>query len=184
MGICSGQDKLWIPCLRKYSVVVGKQTAFYIEDTFYFMKIIKAAVYFILITISITYSACDTTRRTKSLKAQYKDIYIDQFKLTYLRKLMLKGYNNSTAVREIISADHSGFTEPILTEEDYQLIDSLTTIDNQHLIADSTQGRRRAEGAQGKRPLGYAMNKLTSKWLDSLAKKRLKVNGVPSSWTK
>jgi len=147
------------------------------------MKTIKAAVYFIFFSISITYSACDTTRRTHSLKAQYKNVYIDQFKLTYLRKLMLKGYNNSTAVREIISTDHSGFTEPILTEEDYHLIDSLTTVDNQHLIADSIDGSRRAEGSQGKRPLGYIMDKLASKWLDSLAKRRLKLNGIPSSWT-
>jgi hypothetical protein len=147
------------------------------------MKTVKAGLYFIFFATSITYSACDTTRRTQSLKAQYKAIYIDQFKLTYLRKLMVKGYNNSTAVREIINADHSGFTEPILTEEDYLLIDSLTTIDNQYLIADSTDGRRRAEGSQGKRPLGYIMDKLGSKWLDSLAKRRLKLNGIPSSWT-
>lgn len=147
------------------------------------MSINKTAIYFIFFTISILYSACDTTRRTPSLKAQYKDIYIDQFKLTYFRQLLTKSYNNSTAVREIIKTDRSGFTEPILTEEDYKLIDSLTTIDNQHLIADSTDGRLRAEGSQGKRPLGYIMDKLESKWLDSLAKRRLKLNGIPSSWT-
>ena len=74
--------------------------------------------------------------------------------------------------------------EPILTDEDYRIIDSLTALDNQHLIIDSIEGHRRAEGAKGKRPLGYVMNKLTSKWLDSLAKQRLKKTGVPSSWTK
>jgi hypothetical protein len=97
--------------------------------------------------------------------------------------LLLKSYNNSYAVREIIATDHSGFTEPILSEEDYKLIDSLTTVDNQRLILDSTEGHRRAEGSNGKRPLGYIMEKLNSKWLDSLAKQRLKVNGIPSSWT-
>lgn len=139
------------------------------------MKAVKAGLYFIFFAISMAYSACDTTRRTQSLRAQYKVIYIEQFKLTYFRKLMVKGYNNSTAVREIISGDHSGFTEPILTEEDYRLIDSLTTIDNLYLIADSTNGRRRAEGSQGKRPLGYIMDKLQSKWLDSLAKKKMEI---------
>jgi hypothetical protein len=147
------------------------------------MATTKAAVYFILFTISLMGTSCESTRRTPSLKAQYKDIYLEQFKLTYLRKLLAKSYNNSGAVREIIGADHSGFTEPIIAEEDFQLIDSLTTLDNQYLIADSTDGRRRAEGAQGKRPLGYIMNKLTSKWLDSLAKRRLKLNGIPGSWT-
>ena len=74
--------------------------------------------------------------------------------------------------------------EPILTDEDYRIIDSLTALDNQHLIIDSIEGHRRAEGAKGKRPLGYVMNMLTSKWLDRLAKQGLKKTGVPSSWTK
>jgi len=147
------------------------------------MTTTRAAIYSFLLTISLISTSCESTRRTSSLKEQYKDIYLDQFKLTYFRQLLVKSYNNSNAVREIIGTDHSGFTEPILTDGDYKLIDSLTTVDNQHLIADSTEGRRRAEGAQGKRPLGYIQDKLTSKWLDSLAKQRLKVSGVPSSWT-
>lgn len=147
------------------------------------METTKAAVYLVLFTISFLSTSCESTRRTASLRAQYKEIYLDQFKLTYFRQLLAKSYNNSNSVREIIDADHSGFTEPILTEEDYKLIDSITTIDNQFLITDSTEGRRRAEGAQGKRPLGYIMNKLTGKWLDSLAKQRLKKSGIPEYWT-
>lgn len=143
----------------------------------------KNAIYFTLFAISLISTSCESTHRTSSLKVQYKEIYLDQFKLTYFRQLLSKSYNNSKAVREIINGDNSGFTEQILTEEDYKLIDSLTTIDNQRLIADSTEGHRRAEGAQGKRPLGYIIDKLTNKWLDSLAKRRLKVNGLPSSWT-
>jgi hypothetical protein len=147
------------------------------------MTTTRDAFYFILLTISLISTSCESTRRTSSLKSQYKEIYVEQFKLTYFRQLLIKSYNNSNPVREIIGADHSEFTEPILTEEDYILIDSLTTIDNQHQIADSTEGYRRAEGAQGKRPLGFIMDKLTSKWLDSLAKRRLKLSGVPSTWT-
>lgn len=147
------------------------------------MKTTKAAVYFVFFTILLMNISCESTRRNASLKKQYKSTYIDQFKLTYFRELLSKSYNNSNAVQEIIEVDHSGFTEPILTREDYKLIDSLTTIDNQHLIADSTSGSNRAEGAQGKRPLGYILNKLTSKRLDSLARQRLKINGDPSSWT-
>lgn len=145
------------------------------------MQTTKAALYFLLFITMIT--SCNTTNKIPSLKTQYKEIYLEQFKLTYLRKLLSKSYNNSIAVREIIKTDHSGFTEPVLTEEDEHLIDSLTTVDNQNLITDSIAGRRRAEGAQGKRPLGYIMNKLSNKWLDSLAKQRLKQNGIPSSWT-
>ena len=103
-----------------------------------------------------------------------KSIYIDQFKLAYFREFLRKSYNSSKAIQEIISSDHSGFTEPILTEDDYKLIDSLTTADNEKLKIDSIQSNRRAEGAQGKRPLGFILNRLSGKWLDSLANKRYK----------
>ena len=103
--------------------------------------------------------------------------------MTYFRQILIKGYNNSKAIQEIINSDHSGFTEAILTEDDYKLIDSLTTADNEKMKIDSTQGNRRAEGAQGKRPLGFILDKLNSKWLDSLARQRLKSSGVPKSWT-
>jgi hypothetical protein len=140
-------------------------------------------IYFILLVNMTLLFSCESTRRTTTQKEQFKAIYLDQFKLTYFRQLLAKSYNNSVAVREIIGTDHSGFTEPILTEDDHYLIDSLTTIDNEYLKIDSTEGNRRAEGAQGKRPLGFVMQKLTGKWLDSLAKRRLKLSGVPDSWT-
>lgn len=143
---------------------------------------IRLFFYSILLAIQITSISCDSTRRTQSLKAQYKDIYLDQFKLIYFRQLLIKSYNNSNAVREIIDADHSGFTEPLLTAEDYKIIDSLTTIDNKYLVTDSIEGSRRAEGSQGKRPLGFIMSKQSSKWLDSLAKNRFKLNGVKNNW--
>lgn len=143
---------------------------------------IRPFFYSILLAIQITSISCDSTRRTQSLKAQYKDIYLDQFKLIYFRQLLIKSYNNSNAIREIIDADHSGFTEPLLTEEDYKIIDSLTTIDNKYLVADSIEGSRRADGSQGKRPLGFIMSKQSSKWLDSLAKNRFKLNGVKNNW--
>lgn len=120
---------------------------------------------------------CRSTQTPASKKAMYKAIYIDQFRLTYFRQLLIKSYNNSDAIQEIISNDHSGFTEPVLTEDDYTLIDSLTIIDNEKLKIDSTQGNRRAEGAQGKRPLGFILEKLKSKWLDSLANERFRSSG-------
>lgn len=134
------------------------------------------------VTAIFSYS-CESTPRATSQKEQFKTIYLDQFKLTYFRQLLAKSYNNSNAVQEILGADHSGFTEPILTTDDYHLIDSLTTLDNTYLKIDSTEGNRRGEGAQGKRSLGFIMQKLTGKWLDSLAKQRLKISGVPNGWT-
>ncbi|MCA0383111.1 MAG: hypothetical protein LCH58_13170 [Bacteroidetes bacterium] len=142
----------------------------------------RTVIYFFLLASYLIGTSCESTRRTSSLKRQYKEIYINQFKLTYFRQLLIKSYNNSSAVREIIYTDHSGFTEPILNKNDYTLIDSLTTLDNQRLVADSIEGHRRAEGAEGKRPLSLVMDKLSSKWLDSLAKRQLKLNGIPSHW--
>jgi hypothetical protein len=92
-----------------------------------------------------------------------------------------KSYNNFECVRKIIGTDHSGFTEPILTTENHHLINSWTTIDNELLKIDSTECNRRAEGAKGKRPLGFILQKLGDKWLDILAKQRWKQN-VPNSW--
>ena len=140
-------------------------------------------LYSILLTIVAITISCDNVNKAELQKIEKEEIYVNQFKLTYFRLLLSKSYNNSNSVRDIISNDHSGFTEPILTEIDFKLIDSLTTIDNQRLITDSSEGHLRAEGAQGKRPLGFIMDILTSKWLDSLSKSRMKISGVSDNWS-
>lgn len=131
----------------------------------------------LVLTFSI-FSNCHNSQKAASLKKQYKEAYIDQFKLTYLRKLLIKGYNYSPAMQEILSIDRSGFTEPILIEEDLKLIDSLTTFDNATMRIDSAASNHRAEGSNGKRPLGFILVRIQSKWLDSLAKKRYKLSGL------
>lgn len=108
----------------------------------------------------------------------HKSMYIEQFRLTYFRKMLIKSYNNSAAIWEVIRNDNSGFSEPILTIDDDNLIDSLTTVDNDKMKLDSVQGNRRAEGAKGKRPLGFIIDKIKSKWLDSLANERYNSSGV------
>ena len=140
-------------------------------------------LYSILLTIVAITISCENTNNAELQKIEKEEIYVNQFKLTYFRLLLSKSYNNSNSVRDIISNDHSGFAEPILTEIDFKLIDSLTTIDNQRLITDSSEGHLRAEGAQGKRPLGFIMDILTSKWLDSLSKSRMKISGVSDNWS-
>ncbi|MBC7587873.1 MAG: hypothetical protein H7178_05870 [Chitinophagaceae bacterium] len=99
--------------------------------------------------------------------------------------MLVKSYNNSKAVQEIINLDHSGFTEPILTLDDYKLIDSLTIVDNQQMQLDSANSIGRvAEGAEGKHPLGLILYKINSNWLDSLANKRYKGSGVKQTYKK
>lgn len=121
--------------------------------------------------------SCKITR-VPSEKAQWKSIYVDQFRLTYLRKVLLKSYNNSKAIEEIIDLDHSGFTEPVLTTEDYKLIDSLVEAENEKMKVDSIKGDRRAEGSQGKRPFDFILKTLKDRSLENLAKRRFKKAGL------
>lgn len=134
----------------------------------------KIFIYSFVLLAPIIGLQCKNIHNSATQKAIYKDIYIDQFKLTYFRQILIKGHNNSKAIQEIISSDHSGFSESILTGDDYKLLDSLTTADNEKMKMDSVQGNRRAEGAEGKRPLGFILARLNSKWLDSIANKHYK----------
>ena len=130
-------------------------------------------LYYLFFLIPIIGIKCTTMPVSKS-NIEQKSIYIEQIKLTYFRQMLIKGYNNSNSIQEIINTDHSGFTEPILSEEDYILLDSLTTLDNKEMVKDSIDGINRAEGSNGKRPLEYILKKLNSKFLDSLAINRYK----------
>ena len=121
---------------------------------------------------------CKTTDQVKSERRQFKEVYIDQIKLTYFRKILIAGFNHSENVKSLIRFDRSGFTEPILSEYDENLIDSLVNLDNQYMMADSSNRIGRvAEGAEGKHVLGYILNRLEGKWLDSLANSRFKQSG-------
>lgn len=121
---------------------------------------------------------CRTTQTKQSAKREYKSLYIDQFKLTYFRKILQAGFNQSEAIKTVIKFDRSGFTEPLLTEDDYHLIDSLVYIDNLQMIADSIKRIGRvAEGAEGKHVFDYILNKFGSKWIDSVARHRYKSSG-------
>ena len=126
--------------------------------------------------------SCTSISKVRSGKQQYKDIYVNQFKLVYIKQLLKKSYNHSFEINAIINADHSGFTESILHDGDFEFIDSLTNLDNTYMIADSIEGRNRAEGAQGKRPLQFFIDILSAKKLDQLAKRRMKLNPVPEAW--
>lgn len=144
----------------------------------------KTYLYLISLFTLLVALQCKSTYESASQGAIDKAIYIDQFKLTYFRQILAKSYNNSIAIQEIIRSDYSGFTEPVLTEDDYKLIDSLTTADNEKLKIDSIQGDQRAEGAQGKRPLGFILDRLNNKWLDSIANRRYKVSGAKNMYNR
>jgi hypothetical protein len=109
----------------------------------------------------------------------FKKTYLMQFKLVYTRKLLQEGFNNSISINNILDTDPRGFTERILSDADYHLIDSLVYRDNQIMMADSTNRIGMvAEGAEGKHVIGYLISKFEHKWIDSLAKVRYKTLGV------
>ncbi|WDF53934.1 hypothetical protein [Mucilaginibacter sp. KACC 22063] len=142
------------------------------------MKTLKKTFFLSLLVISIIILGFKISNKGGDSQSMIdKSTYVRQFKLTYLKSLLKKSYNNSKAVQEILELDHSGFTEPILNKADYALIDSLTDADNTKLKADSAASIGNvAEGAEGKQPLNLIIRKLESKWLDSLAYARFNHN--------
>src|SRR4030095_14741654 len=92
-------------------------------------------VFPILFIIVVSFS-CKSTRSWAN-KKEMRGIYIPNFKLTYFKTLLIAGYNNTNEIKSIVVADHSGFSEPILSMEDYDLIDSLVKLDNRTMIRDS-----------------------------------------------
>ena len=142
------------------------------------MTVNRRCQHVLIVALCVIGTQCKSAHQLTSEESEYKSIYIDQFRLTYFRQMLLKGFNNSNAIQEIIKFDRSGFTEPVLTLDDFNLIDSLTTVDNLRMQADSARSIGRvAEGAEGKHPLGFILHKINSKWLDSLAQKRYKHSG-------
>ncbi|UTM21736.1 hypothetical protein [Dyadobacter chenhuakuii] len=146
------------------------------------MNRFKIFIYVFALLFPSTFVGCTNNKEEKDEIGLNKAIYVDEFKLTYFRKMLLKTYNNADAAREIIEQDHSGFTEIVLTMADYKLLDSLTNADNEFLKADSAYSiGRRAEGAEGKKSLGLILDRISSDWLDSLALRRFEISNVNSS---
>ncbi|GGG22577.1 hypothetical protein [Pontibacter amylolyticus] len=80
-------------------------------------------------------------------------------------------------MNSLIQVDKSGFTEPVLTPEDYKLIERIVQADQQQMRADSVARiGRMAEGAEGRHVFSHILSKIEGKWLDSLAKERYKLS--------
>lgn len=125
----------------------------------------------LFITLSVYYLACAPAQHTSTYRKQMKESYIYSFKMTYFKKILLAGFNNSDAIKEVMEVDHSGYGELILSMQDLVFIDSMVHVDNIKMVSDSTASIGRvAEGAQGKRIFDYALLRYESKSLDSIAK--------------
>jgi hypothetical protein len=119
-------------------------------------------------------TSCHSTHEAVSRK-QMKEAYVYSFKMTFYKRVLLYGFNQSQEIKTVISKDRSGYGEPILLPSDILLIDSLSIVANQQMTQDSTKSIGKiAEGAQGKRVFDYVLTAYHSKWLDSIAKSRYK----------
>jgi hypothetical protein len=116
-----------------------------------------------LLLLLLTFTQC-TTSRESMLKQQHQEVYIEEFKLIYFQKLLQAGFNNSEEVNSLIRFDKSGFAEPVLSLEDYQLIERMVLADQQQMRADSlARIGRVAEGAEDKHVFSHILSKLESK---------------------
>jgi hypothetical protein len=122
----------------------------------------------------LIFTSCHSTHKAV-VRKQMKESYIYDFKMTFYKRVLLHGFNQSQEIKTVISTDRSGYGEPILLPTDILLIDSLSIVANQKMIQDSAKSiGKMAEGAQGKRVFDYLLTAYHSKWLDSIAKSRYK----------
>ena len=127
----------------------------------------------IILSFAILFLSCKT--HYQSFRSQFNEIYVNQFKLTYTKQLLKKSYNNSAQINSVLTEDRSGFTEPILTDEDYRFIDSITTIEANKIKIDSTESIGRvAEGGEGKHVLAFLIQRLESTNLNRTIKSHCK----------
>ncbi len=129
---------------------------------------------FSIILFVILFVSCKSNY--KSFESQFKEIYVNQFKLTYTKQLLKKSYNNSIHINSILIEDRSGFTEPILTEKDYKYIDSITTTEANKIKIDSIESIGRvAEGAEGKHILSFLLTRIESSEFNKIIKSRYRI---------
>ena len=129
--------------------------------------------------ISLLFLSCNSSNVTVHKRIeirQMKESFIYDFKTKYFEGMLLHAFNKSPAIKEILGQDHSGYGDPIMSQENMHLIDSLTKLDNQKMVSDSAWSiEHMHEGVGGKRVLDYVLAKYQSKWLDSIAKARCRL---------
>jgi hypothetical protein len=117
--------------------------------------------------------SCTPSQSNRIDKRERKEVYVYSFKMTYFKKMLLSGFDNSAEIKTIIGSDHSGYSEIVLSMDDFKFIDSVVAADRAKLSADSsTSIGRKAEGAEGKRIFDFVLERYQSKWLNDVAIRR------------
>ena len=131
---------------------------------------------YLVITILTFLFGCKQNDIKTERHTSMKTLYTDEFKLVYFEELLKKGFNSDKGYLQATSIDRSHFTEPMLSPDDFKLIDSITFQDNQKMVLDSIQSvLTRAEGAVGKQVFKYTLDQFQSRWLDSIANSRFMI---------
>lgn len=128
-------------------------------------------LFIIIICACLPIFSCKQLQPKGSTKRrQREEVYVNSFKMTYFKKMLLSGFDNSREINTIMELDHSGYSEIVLSMEDYKFIDSIVSLDRAKLTADSLASIGRvAEGAGGKRVFDLVLNKYQSRWLNDVA---------------
>jgi hypothetical protein len=130
--------------------------------------------YFMIIAATfLIYVSCNPSQFNRIEKRERKEVYVYSFKITYFKKMLLSGFDNSAEIKTIIGRDHSGYSEIVLSMDDFKFIDSVIVADRAKLSADSSASiGRKAEGSEGKRVFDFVLERYQSKWLNDVAIKR------------
>lgn len=102
---------------------------------------------------------------------QFREAYIQEFKLVYFKSCLNNTFNN-TEIRHLNKTDKSGMSEPILGADVYSLIDSLTRVDASGSIRLSGDSGELSEGSEGIAAYRICLNAYTGKRVERLAKRR------------
>ncbi|NCI50395.1 hypothetical protein GWC95_10715 [Sediminibacterium roseum] len=130
---------------------------------------------YILLTtgVILLYVSCKPSQTNRLAERGSREVYVYSFKMTYFKKMLLSGFDNSAAIKTVVASDQSGYSEIVLSMDDFRFIDSVVAADRAKLSADSLAGIGRvAEGAGGKRVFDCALARYESKWLNDAATRR------------
>ena len=130
---------------------------------------------FASLLLTISFLHCAKSEKPEEIRGM-DEVFLNEFKLTYFKKLYSVGFNRPPQLDTILLLDHSHFTEPVLSSDDYRFIDSLVDLDNKWMISDSASSIGRvAEGGEGKHVLNYVLCKMAGTEIEELALKRYKI---------
>jgi len=121
----------------------------------------------------VVISSCMAQKNNKVMAQE--TFWVNEFKEVYFKRCLKHGFNNRSEINQILSQDKSNSGDFPLGIENYRFIDSMAKVTSKKIKQDSINHPwKKIPDSTGKRVFKYCLDDYTSKWLDSLAKTRLK----------